>query len=79
MTEVLQCHQTILQPALIIGTLISGWHVNWSGYARLAWVRIFAQDFVLISMSDLTISAGTYTGSGKALRSKLKGYGQLRD
>ena len=28
----------ILQPALIIGTSISGWRVNWSGYARLGLV-----------------------------------------
>jgi len=34
-TNLSQCHQTILQPALIIGTLISCWHVNWSGNARL--------------------------------------------
>ena len=34
-TEMSQGHQTILQPALIIGTSISGWRVNWSGYARL--------------------------------------------
>ena len=34
-TKESQCHQTILQPALIIGTSISGWRVNWSGYARL--------------------------------------------
>jgi len=28
-----ECHQTILQLALIIGTLISGWRVYWSGNA----------------------------------------------
>jgi len=33
---VTECHQTILQTALIIGTSISGWRVIWSGYARLA-------------------------------------------
>jgi len=32
---VTECHQTILQTGLIIGTWISGWHVIWSGYARL--------------------------------------------
>jgi len=32
-----ECHQTILQTALIIGTSISAWRVIWSGYARLYW------------------------------------------
>jgi len=27
--------ELIRQSALIIGTLISGWHINWSGYMRL--------------------------------------------
>jgi len=31
MTNLSQCHQTILQPALIIGTSISAWRVIWSG------------------------------------------------
>ena len=35
MTEMLLCPQTNLQPVLIIKTSISGWHVNWSGHARL--------------------------------------------
>jgi len=32
---VTECHQTILQPVLIIRTSISAWLINWSGYTRL--------------------------------------------
>ena len=34
-----------IEPALIIGTLISGWRVNWSGYARLKHSQNQGQNF----------------------------------
>ena len=45
------CHQTILQPVVIIGTSISGWHVNCSGYARLisSGLNLLASLFFLLS------------------------------
>jgi len=46
----------ILQPVLIIGTLISSWYINWSGYARLVLcIKLFLK---LSMLADDTISAG---------------------
>ena len=52
--DVLQCHQTNLQLALIIVTSISGGHVNWSGYARLGRLGAFSiKAFYIVKINGL--------------------------
>ena len=41
MTDALRCHQTILQPVLMIGTLISTWSIIWPGCMRVIYPNYY--------------------------------------
>ena len=51
------CIVVIKQPALIIGTSISGWRVIWSGHARLSYVRVSAMRIEVNSLKSLKLSS----------------------
>ena len=46
----------MLQPALIIGTSISGWRVNWSGYARLS-LSVKLSEILAETIKELGLSS----------------------
>jgi len=45
-----------LKPALIIGTSISSWRVNWHGYARLKLIMVVQDRFEISDKSSSEVT-----------------------